>query len=78
MTGHPVPVLLGSPFPNICGRGRHMCVLPPGLANEPELEEGEEDNDIDDDKDSGNGSVLEYVPQSEFQVSPSSLFLVWD
>ena len=55
-----------------------ICVLPPGLANEPELEEGEEDNDIDDDKDSGNGSVLEYVPQSEFQVSLSSLFLVWD
>ena len=52
--------------------------LAPGLVNGPEMEEGEEDNDIDDDKDSGNGSVLEYVPQSEFQVSLSSLFLVWD
>ena len=42
-------------------------LLYPGLVNGAEVEGGDYD---EDDKDSGNGSVLEFVPPSEFQVSP--------
>ena len=50
------------------GATKDRDLLYPGLVNGAEVEGGDED---DDDKDSGNGSVLEFVPPSEFQVRAS-------